>query len=56
MNNIFQDEQTEAALLTDAANAFNFVNRNAFNHAWGLQLYLKRDSGTGGFLWILRNS
>ena len=33
MNNIFQDEQTEAALLTDAANAFNFVNRNAFNHA-----------------------
>ena len=22
--------------------------------AWGLQLYLKRDSGTGVFLWILR--
>ena len=23
--------------------------------AWGLQLYWKRDSGTGVFLWILRN-
>ena len=23
--------------------------------AWSLQLYLKRDSGTGAFLWILRN-
>ena len=23
--------------------------------AWGLQLYEKRDSGTGVFLWILRN-
>ena len=23
--------------------------------AWGLQLYLKSDSGTGVFLWILRN-
>ena len=23
--------------------------------AWGLQLYLKRDSGTGVFQWILRN-
>ena len=23
--------------------------------AWGLQLYLKRDPGTGVFLWILRN-
>ena len=24
--------------------------------AWGLQIYLKRDSGTDAFLWILRNS
>ena len=23
--------------------------------AWGLQLYYKRDSGTGAFLWILQN-
>ena len=32
MNNIFQDEQTEAVLLVDAANAFNAVNRKRFMH------------------------
>ena len=32
MNNIFQDKQTEAVLLVDAANAFNAVNRKAFLH------------------------
>ena len=30
MNNIFQDEQTEAVLLVDAANAFNAVNHKSF--------------------------
>ena len=32
VNNIFQDEQTEAVLLVDAANAFNSVNRKVFLH------------------------
>ena len=32
MNNIFKDEQTEAVLLVDAANAFNAVNCKAFLH------------------------
>ena len=32
MNNIFQDKQTEAVLLVDAANAFNAVNRKAYLH------------------------
>ena len=32
MNNIFQDEQTEAVLLADVANAFNAVNGKAFLH------------------------
>ena len=32
MNNITQDEQTEAVLLVDAANAFNAVNRKVFLH------------------------
>lgn len=32
MNTIFQDENTEAVLLVDAANAFNSVNRNVFLH------------------------
>ena len=40
--------------------ACNFIEtalRHGFSWmaAWGLQLYYKRDSGTGGFLWILRN-
>ena len=32
MNNIFQDEQTEAVLLVDAANGLNAVNHKAFLH------------------------
>ena len=29
--------------------------RSSHRETWGLQLYLKRDSGTGVFLWILGN-
>ena len=32
VNNIFQDDQTEAVLLVDAINAFNAVNCKAFLH------------------------
>ena len=32
MNNIFPDEETEAVLLVDVANAFNAVNCKAFLH------------------------
>ena len=32
MNNIFQDEQTEAVSLVDVANAFNEVNHKSFLH------------------------
>ena len=32
MKNIFQDKQTEAVILADAANTFNVVNRKAFLH------------------------
>ena len=32
MNNISQDQQTEAVLLVDAANAFNAVDHKAFLH------------------------
>ena len=31
------------------------VSQNSQEDTWVLQLYLKRDSGTGVFLWILQN-
>ena len=49
-------------MLTEAATigvlckkVFLDVLQNSQENAWGLQLNQKRDSGTGVFLWILRN-
>ena len=35
---------------------FFFLQKAPLSEAWGLQFYLKRDSGVGVFLWILRNN
>ena len=36
MKDIFEQEETEAVLLIDAANAFNAINRKAFIHNIGI--------------------